>query len=56
MLSEVRQQKQELKVILKMAGCSQDDLSTHVLARVDLVLSPDLPESEMLAKLEGILN
>jgi signal transduction histidine kinase len=55
-LSEIRQQKQNLKVILKLAGCNQDDLNTHVLARVDLVLNSDLPESEMLAKLEGLLN
>jgi signal transduction histidine kinase len=55
-LTEVRQQKEGLKVILKLAGCNQDELNTHVLARVDLVLNSDLPESEMLAKLEGLLN
>ena len=55
MLAEVRRQKSELKVILKLAGCSQDDLNTKILGRVDLLLNPDLPEAEMLAKLEGLL-
>jgi hypothetical protein len=53
---EVRQQKQELKVILKLAGCSQDEMDTQALARVDLVLNSDLPETDALAKLAGLLK
>ncbi|HEX3799031.1 MAG TPA: ATP-binding protein [Verrucomicrobiae bacterium] len=56
LLAEVRQQKEELKVVLKLAGCSQDDLNTQVLQKVNLVLSPDLSEADLLAKLERLLN
>jgi signal transduction histidine kinase len=55
-IMEVRQQKQELKVILKLAGCSQDEMDTQALARVDLVLNSDLPETDALAKLAGLLK
>jgi two-component system cell cycle sensor histidine kinase/response regulator CckA len=56
MLAEVREQKGELKIILKLAGCSQDDLNTEILVKVDLLINPDLPEADMLAKLEGLLK
>lgn len=56
MLSGVRQQKPELKVILKLAGCSQDDMNADVLQRVDLLLPPDMPEADMLAKMESLLT
>ena len=54
MVAEVRRQKQEFKVILKLAGLSQDDLNTQVLNRVDLVLNPDLPDADVLARLDGL--
>jgi len=45
-----------MKIVLRLAGCSQDDMSTEVLARVDLTLNPDLSENDVLAKLEGLFN
>jgi hypothetical protein len=56
MLAGVRQQKQDMKIILRLAGCSQDDLNTQTLVRVDLMLNPDLSEADVLAKLEGLLK
>ncbi|MDB6020638.1 MAG: hypothetical protein JWQ04_495 [Pedosphaera sp.] len=56
MLESVRQQKPELKVALKLAGCSPDDMNTQILQRVDLLLNQDMPEAEALAKLESLLS
>lgn len=54
MLAGVRQQKPEMKVILKLAGCSPDDLNTQILQRVDLLLNSDMPETDVLDKLERL--
>jgi hypothetical protein len=56
MLAEVRRQRQDLKTVLKLAGCSQDDLNTQMLNRVDLLLSPDLSEADALARLGQLFN
>ncbi len=54
MLDGVRQQKQDIKIVLRLAGCSPDEMNTTVLSRADLTLSSDLPESDVLAKLDSL--
>jgi signal transduction histidine kinase len=56
LLIEVRQQTKEMKVVLKLAGCNQDDLDSQLLKGGDLLLSADLSEADMLGKLESFLN
>jgi signal transduction histidine kinase len=53
---EVRQQKKDLKVVLKLAGCNQDDLDSQLLKGVDLLLNPDLSEADMLLKLKSFFD
>jgi len=53
---ELRQQKKDLKVILKLAGCNQDDLDGQLLQGIDLLLNPDLSEADMLLKLKSFLD
>ena len=53
---ELRQQKKDLKVVLKLAGCSQDDLDTQFLQGIDLLLNPDLPDADMLQKLKLLFD
>ena len=43
---------EELKVILKPTGCCQDDLNGQLLKEVDLLISPDLSQTGMLARLK----
>ena len=50
--AEVRQQNKGVKLVLKLAGCDQDDLDAQLLKSVDLLLNPDLSESDMLLKLK----
>jgi PAS domain S-box-containing protein len=54
--AELRQQKKDLKVILKLAGCNQDDLDGQLLQGIDLLLNPDLSEADMLLKLKSFLD
>jgi signal transduction histidine kinase len=54
--SEVRQQNKEVKLVLKLAGCNEDDLETHFLSRIDLLLKPDLSEADMLSKLKSFFD
>jgi hypothetical protein len=56
LLAEVRQQTQGIKVVLKLAGCSQDDLDSQVVKGVDLLLNSDLSQADILEKLESFLN
>lgn len=56
LLSEVRQEKKDLKFILKLAGCNQDELDTQFLNNVDLLLNPDLSEADMLSKLKSFFD
>jgi signal transduction histidine kinase len=49
--AEFRQQRKDLKLVLKPVGCSQDDLDGQLLKDIDLLLNPDLSEADMLNKL-----
>jgi hypothetical protein len=42
--------------VLKLAGCSQDDLDTQFLQGIDLLLNPDLPDADMLQKLKLLFD
>ena len=54
--AEVRQQNKDLKLLLKPAGCSQDDLDGQLLNGIDLLLSPDLSDADMLRKLNSLFD
>jgi two-component system cell cycle sensor histidine kinase/response regulator CckA len=56
LLTEVRQQTKEMKVVLKLAGCSQDDLDSQMVKGVDLLLNSDLSQADILGKLESFLT
>jgi signal transduction histidine kinase len=56
LLAEVRQQSDRMKVVLKLAGCSQDDLDSHLVKGVDLLLNSDSSQADILVKLETFLN
>jgi signal transduction histidine kinase len=53
---ELRQQKKDLKVVLKLAGCNQDELDGQLLKGIDLLLNPDLSEADMLLKLKTFFD
>jgi len=52
----VRQQNKNVKLVLKLAGCNQDDLDAQLLNGIDLLLNPDLSESDMLLKLKSFFD
>ena len=54
--AEVRQQNKNVKLILKLAGCNQDDLDASLLQGIDLLLQPDLSEGDTLSKLKSFLD
>jgi signal transduction histidine kinase len=54
--AEVRQQNKNVKLVLKLAGCNQDDLDAQLLNGIDLLLNPDLSESDMLLKLKSFFD
>ena len=54
--AEIRQQKKDVKVVLKPLGCNQDDLDAQLLREIDLLLNPDLSESDMLLKLKTFFD
>jgi hypothetical protein len=55
-LEEVRQQKKDMKVVVRLAGCSPDDAGGKLLEGADLVLNSDLSEADILRKLESLLG
>jgi PAS domain S-box-containing protein len=55
-IQEVRQLGRGLKVALKLAGCSQDELGRDLLDGPDLLLNSDLPETDILLKLDTFLK
>jgi signal transduction histidine kinase len=56
LLDEVRQQNEKIKVALSLAGCNEDDLETHFLKKLDLVLASDLSEAEFVARISSWLD
>jgi hypothetical protein len=56
LMDDVRQQNKNIKVALKLAGCNQDDLETGFLNKVDLLLAPDLPEADFVARLTSFFD
>jgi signal transduction histidine kinase len=56
LLDEVRQQNKTAKVVVKLAGCNQDDLDTQFLSRIDLVLASDLSEADFVARINSFFE
>lgn len=54
--AEVRQQSKCARLILKLAGCNEDDLDARLLNSVDLLLSDDMAEGDMLLKLKSFFD
>jgi signal transduction histidine kinase len=55
-LQEVRGQGRGLKIALKLAGCSPDELGRELTEGADLLLNSDLPEADILLKLDLFLK
>ncbi len=56
LLAEVRLQTKEMKVVLKLAGCSQDEVDSQMIKGVDLLLNSDLSQADILGKLDSFLS
>ena len=54
--AEVRQQNKHVKLVLKLAGCNQDDLDSQLLSGIDLILNSDLSEADALLKLKSFFD
>jgi PAS domain S-box-containing protein len=54
--AEVRQLNKSVKIVLKLAGCDQDDLDAHLLDSIDLLLNPDLSEADLWLKLKSFFD
>jgi PAS domain S-box-containing protein len=54
--AEVRQQNKSVKLVLKLAGCNQDDLDAQLLNGIDLLLSTDLSEADLLSRLKSFFD
>jgi len=47
----VQQQRLPVKVIAKTVGCNLDELDAGLFSKVDLVISPEMPEDSILERL-----
>jgi PAS domain S-box-containing protein len=56
LIGELRQHHKNFKIVLRLAGCAQDDLDSQLLKQIDLVINPDLPEADMLDKLQSLFE
>lgn len=43
-----------VKIVVQAAGCNQDELDGELLGRADLVLSPDIPRSEIVSRMNSL--
>ena len=55
-LREITQLPTPLKTILYILGCDEDELDPGLLGNVDLVIPPDLPRDEALAKIRKLVT
>ncbi len=55
LIPEVRAKKLPIKTVLQLVGCHSDDLDGRVLQQTDLVITADLPETEILHRLDTTL-
>lgn len=53
---DIRQQKKDVKIIVKLAGCNQDEVDGRLLGKADLILNSDLPETDMLNRLQSCFD
>jgi signal transduction histidine kinase len=55
-LTEARRLRRYARIALKPAGCNPDELDGQLLKGADLLLSPDLPETDVLSRLQSFLR
>jgi signal transduction histidine kinase len=55
LLVEVRRRKLPLTTMLQLVGCHPDEIDSHLLQKVDILIAPDLPESQILDLLSHTL-
>jgi PAS domain S-box-containing protein len=53
-IHEVRTQRLPVKTILQIVGCNQDEMDTQFLRQADLIISPDMPEDDILEKMHSL--
>ena len=56
LIGQIRPRKLPLKTILQIIGGNQDELRSRFLDQADLIISTDLPEAELLARLNSVLD
>ncbi len=56
LIAELRQHDKNFKIVLRMAGCAQDELDSRLLKQIDLVIGPELSEAHMLEKLQSLFE
>jgi signal transduction histidine kinase len=56
LLNEVRNRKLPMKRVIQIAGRNQDELDNRLLRQADAVLSPDIPEREILDRLSQLFD
>jgi hypothetical protein len=56
LICEARRNKPEMKTILQVIGCNQDELDARMLEKTDLVLSPGQSEEDILRQLKAALE
>ncbi len=55
LVEAARECRWPLKTIVQIVGCNQDELETRLLQKADLIISADLPEEVILARLSVTL-
>jgi signal transduction histidine kinase len=55
LIKDARHRYPGLKILFYGLGCNQDELDSRLLQQTDLVISPDLSEEDILAKLKELL-
>ena len=55
-VKKVRVEQRPLKTILQIVGCNQDEMDTQFLREADLIISPDMPEDDILEKMNALFD
>jgi CheY-like chemotaxis protein len=56
LVNRIRSEKLPLKIFLGLLGCNQDEVETQLLERVDAMLPNDLPERELIARVQAVFE
>lgn len=52
LLAEAQRRKPPLKTVLQLVGCSADEVETDLMRRADILILPDLSETDILRRLD----